>query len=93
MKRAFRIGMVCGFIAGVIVSLTMDIAFRDALGGSWADAVSHDLSALLGRPVSSGSFVVILGVVILIGIVGVIGAIIGGVVGVFLYRLFSLLKN
>lgn len=93
MKKAFRIGMVGGFLVGVIVALTMDIAFKDALGGSWADAVSHDLSALLGKPVSKGSFVVILGVVILIGFVGVIGAFIGGVVGVFLYKLFSLLRN
>lgn len=93
MKRAFRIGLAGGFIAGAIVALTMDIAFKDALGGSWADAVSHDLSALFGRPVSPGSFIVIIGVVLLIGIVGLFGAFIGGIVGVFLYRLFSLLRN
>ncbi len=93
MKRAFRIGLAGGFIVGVIVALTMDIAFKDALGGGWADAVSHDLTALLGRPVSPGSFIVIIGAVLLIGIVGLFGAFIGGAVGVFLYRLFSLLRN
>lgn len=93
MKGAFRIGLVGGFIAGVIVALTMDIVFKDALGGSWADAVSHDLSLLLEKPVSKSSFVVILGVVILIGFIGVIGAFMGAVVGVLLYKLFSLLRN
>lgn len=93
MKKAFRIGLIIGFIVGVIVAITMDIAFKDALGGSWADAVSHDLSALLGKPVSTSSFVVILGVVLLVGFVGVIGACIGGVVGIFFYKLFGFLKS
>ncbi|MCX7794736.1 MAG: hypothetical protein N2257_10110 [Thermodesulfovibrionales bacterium] len=93
MKRTFKIGMIAGFFVGVVVSLSMDIVFKDALGGSWADAVSHDLSLLFGRPLSPNSFIVIMGVFIVIGLVGLIGAFIGGVVGVFLYRLFSLLKN
>jgi len=93
LKKAFRIGLIGGFIAGVIVAIAMDMAFKDALGGSWADAVSHDLSIILKRPVPSSSFIVLLGVIFLVGIVGLFGALVGGVVALFLYKLFSLLKN
>lgn len=93
MKKAFRFGLIGGFIAGVLVAITMDFAFRDALGGSWADAVRHDLSLIFGRPLTNNSILVIAGVMLVVGLVGAFGALIGAVVGVFLYRLFSLLRN
>lgn len=93
MKRAFRVGLILGFISGILVGLTMDLLFKDSLGGTWSQAVSHDLTQILGRPVNPDSPLVILGVIFLIALIGIIGSFIGGVVGIFLYRLFTLLKT
>ncbi|HYA26988.1 MAG TPA: hypothetical protein VEE82_03230 [Thermodesulfovibrionales bacterium] len=93
MKRGFFIGAICGAILGVIISLSMDLVLGDALGGGWREAVAHDLGALFGTTFGNNSFVVLTGVVAVIGFIAAFGAFVGGIFGVMITRLFSFLTK
>lgn len=93
MKKGFYIGSLCGGVLGVIIALSMDLVLGGALGSGWREAVAHDLGALTGTTFGINSVVVLLGVVILVGIIGVFGALVGGIFGVMLARLFSFLTK
>lgn len=91
MKRGFFIGAFCGGILGIIISLSMDLVLGGALGGGWREAVAHDIGALFGRTFDQNSFVVLLGVFVVIGFIAAFGALVGGMFGVMVARLFSFL--
>jgi len=85
----------------IIVCFFLDIAFRDSLGGTWLDAVAHDLSLLLKRDVSKGSLLVIavvslifMAVVSLIFMgLGLLGGLMGGMAGVIISKFFESLDD
>ncbi len=93
MKKGFFIGAICGGVLGIIICLSMDLVLGGALGGGWREAVAHDLGAVFGRRFDNNSFVVLLGVVIVIGFVAGFGALVGGMFGVMVTRLFSFLTK
>ena len=93
MKRGFYIGVICGGILGIVIALSMDLILGGALGSGWREAVAHDLTALTGTPFSENSFLVIIGVVVVVGFIAAFGAFIGGVFGVMMARLFSFLTR
>ncbi len=93
MKKGFFIGAACGAVLGVIISLSMDLVLGDALGGGWREAVAHDLGALFGTAFGNNSFIVLLGVVTIVGFIAAFGALVGGIFGVMLARLFSFLTK
>lgn len=75
------------------ISLSMDLILGNALGGGWREAVAHDLGALFGTTFGMNSFAVLLGVAVVIGFIAAFGALIGGVFGVMIARLFSFLTK
>lgn len=91
MKKGFFIGAVCGGVLGIIICLSMDLVLGGALGGGWREAVAHDLGAIFGSTFDQNSFVVLLGVFVVIGFVAAFGAVVGGVFGVMVTRLLSFL--
>ena len=93
MKKGFYIGSLCGGILGVIIALSMDLVLGGALGSGWREAVAHDLEALTGKTFGINSVVVLLGVALVVGFIGAFGALVGGIFGVMLARLFSFLTK
>jgi hypothetical protein len=93
VKKGFYIGSLCGGILGVIIALSMDLVLGGALGSGWREAVAHDLGALTGKTFGINSVVVLVGVAIVVGIIGAFGALVGGIFGVMLARLFSFLTK
>ena len=93
MKKGLYIGSLCGGILGVIIALSMDLVLGGALGSGWREAVVHDLGALTGKTFGINSAVVLLGVAIVVGIISLFGALVGGIFGVMLARLFSFLTK
>lgn len=94
MKRAFYIGVILGGILGVAVALSMDLILGKSLGGGWSEAVANDLNRLFKTDLSPNNFIVIIGVIIVVGIIGAFGAFIGGIFSVMIARLFqALTKN
>lgn len=93
MKKGFYIGAACGALLGIVIALSMDMFLGSALGGGWRQAVAHDLGALTGKTFGLNSFMVIAGVVIVIGFIGGFGAVVGGIFGVMVARLFSFLTG
>lgn len=91
MKKGFYIGCIFGGLLGLAIAIGMDFMLGNALGGTWSDAVAHDLSALTGRTLDKTSFIVISGVIIIVGFIGVLGAAVGGIFGVIMARLISFL--
>jgi hypothetical protein len=91
LKRGLYIGCILGAFAGLAIAVGMDVILGDALGGTWRDAVAHDLAAMLGRAVDKSSFMVIAGVLLVIGFIVFFGAAVGGIFGVIMARLFSFL--
>jgi hypothetical protein len=93
VKKGFYIGSLCGGILGVIIALSMDLVLGGALGSGWREAVAHDLEALTGKTFGINSVVVLLGVALVVGLIGAFGALVGGIFGVMLARLFSFLTK
>lgn len=93
MKRAFYVGTVLGGLFGIIIALSMDLILGNTLGGGWSDAVAKDLNRLFNANFSNTSIIVIIGVIISIGIIGVIGAFIGGIFGIMIARIFLALTK
>ncbi len=93
MKKGFFIGALCGGVLGIIICLSMDAVLGGALGGGWREAVAHDLGAIFGSTFDQNSFIVLLGVVVVIGFVASFGALVGGIFGVMVTRLFSFLTK
>jgi predicted PurR-regulated permease PerM len=71
----------------------MDLGLGGALGSGWREAVAHDLEALTGKTFGINSVVVLLGVALVVGLIGAFGALVGGIFGVMLARLFSFLTK
>ncbi|MBT9537172.1 MAG: hypothetical protein AAB283_05620 [Planctomycetota bacterium] len=93
MKKAFSIGIVGGGILGIVVALSMDLLLGKSLGGGWSEAVANDLNSLFKTNLSSDSFIVIIGVIIVVGIIGAFGAFIGGIFSVMLAGFFKALTK
>jgi hypothetical protein len=93
LKRGFYIGSLFGGLLGVVIALSMDLLLGGSLGGGWREAVAHDLKALTGITFGMNSLVVLLGVVAAVGFIGAFGALIGGIFGVMVARLFGFLTK
>jgi|SRR5208282_6665496 len=93
MKKAFCIGATAGGLLGVIISLSMDWLLGNAIGGSWCEAVAHDLNYFFNTHLSENHVLVILGVFIVIGIIVAFGALLGGALGALINRLFGMLTQ
>ncbi len=93
MKKAFYIGVIIGGISGITVALSMDLLLGSTLGGGWGVAVANDLNRLFNANFSPDDFIVIIGIIVVVGIIGAFGAFIGGFFGVIIGRLFSMLAK
>ncbi|MFZ6006534.1 MAG: hypothetical protein ACOYU2_02620 [Nitrospirota bacterium] len=93
MRRAFYIGVIFGGILGIAVALSMDLLLGKSLGGGWGEAVANDLNRMFNAHLSPHSFIVITGVIIVVGIIGAFGSFIGGIFSVMIARLFQVLTK
>jgi hypothetical protein len=93
VKKAFYIGLIFGGILGVAVALSMDILLGQSLGGGWREAVANDLNNLFGANLSQNSFIVITGVIVVVGIIGAFGALIGGICFVMIAHFFAMMTK
>ncbi|MBI1811942.1 MAG: hypothetical protein HY035_01975 [Nitrospirae bacterium] len=93
MKKTFHIGIIGGGILGIAVALSMDLLLGKSLGGGWSEAVANDMNSLFKTNLSPGSFIVIIGVIIVVGIIGAFGAFIGGIFSVMLAGFFKALTK
>ncbi len=93
MKKAFYAGAVAGGILGLTVALSMDLMFGQSFGGGWSEAVANDLNRMFKANLSPSNFIVIIGVIIVVGIIGAFGSFIGGIFSVMIARLFQVLTK
>jgi hypothetical protein len=93
MRKAFYIGAAAGGLLGIIISLSMDLLLGNTVGAGWSEAVAHDLNNLFGSHLSQGNVIVILGVTVIIGIIALFGAFVGGVFSLMISRIFVMLTK
>ncbi len=93
LKRVLVIGSIVGGLLSVTISLLMDYLFADALQGTWRDAIANDLNRLFSINASPDSIIVyILFGIILLVLFG-IGAILGSLFSLLIYRFFKFLEG
>ncbi|MHB8877936.1 MAG: hypothetical protein ACYC8T_29935 [Myxococcaceae bacterium] len=93
MKTGFLIGCAAGAVLGVAVGLAMDLLLGGGAGGSWSAAVSRDLERATGASYPPGSLAVAAGVVGVIVLLGLGGALVGGAAGALVGRFVAFLDK
>jgi hypothetical protein len=82
-----------GAVTGLAVSLSIDFMVGDSLGGGWYESVKHDINLWFGPGWAGKVWVIYLCIVILIGGIGIVGALIGAVFGAIAGKFFSLMSK
>lgn len=93
MKKVFYIGLAVGGILGIVIALSMDIVIGKSLGGGWSEAVANDINKLFHANLPQNHIVVMVGVLVVLGIIGVFGALIGGISFITVARLIMSLAK
>jgi hypothetical protein len=92
-KKILLAGAIVGGIISVAVSLLMDTIYADSLQGTWRDAIAKDLNTFLSLGVSSGSIIVNIVFIFVLGLLAAFGALLGFIFSFFLYKFFGFLSS
>ena len=92
-KKILLAGAIVGGVISVAVSLLMDTIYADSLQGTWRDAIAKDLNTFLSLGVSSGSIIVNIVFIFVLGLLAAFGALLGFIFSFFLYKFFSFLSS
>jgi hypothetical protein len=71
----------------------MDTIYADSLQGTWRDAIAKDLNTFLSLGVSSGSIIVNIVFIFVLGLLAAFGALLGFIFSFFLYKFFGFLSS
>ena len=93
VKSSIIAGCIFGAVTGLAVSLSIDFMVGDSLGGGWYESVKHDINLWFGPGWAGKDWAIYLCIVILIGGIGIIGALIGSVFGAIAGKFFSLMSK
>ena len=88
-KRFLIAGAIAGGLLALVVSLLMDTLFQGTPQGTWRDAIAKDLNTFFHLGVSSGSFIVTIVFIFVMGILSAFGAFMGFIFSFILYRFFQ----
>ncbi len=92
LRRFLILGGLIGGILSVAIALLMDVLFSDALQGTWTTSISHDLNRCFHLNTTPKSFIVYIVFILILGILFIIGALLGALFSVILYRFFQMLS-
>jgi hypothetical protein len=92
-KKILFAGAIVGGIVSLAISLLMDTIYADSLQGTWRDAIAKDLNTFFSLGVSSGSIVVNILFIFVLGILSSFGAFMGFIFSFFLYKFFGFLSS
>jgi len=82
VKITLLVGCIFGAILGIAMALSLDFMMSgESLGGGWYEAVQHDVGSWFGEEYAAQKWVVYAGVVAVIALIGIIGALFGTVAG------------
>jgi len=92
-KKILLAGAIVGGVISVAVSLLMDTIYADSLQGTWRDAIAKDLNTFLSLGVSSGSIIVNIVFIFVLGLLAAFGALLGFIFSFSLYKFFGFLSS
>jgi|Deesub1362A_J573_1020465.scaffolds.fasta_scaffold48547_1 hypothetical protein len=87
------IGALIGGLISIVITFLMDFLFADALQGTWRGAISHDLNRCLSINTTPDSFLVYIVFGIILIILFLIGALMGSLFSLIIYRFFQFLGS
>lgn len=93
VKVSIFSGMILGAVLGITVSLLLDFMTGGALGGGWYEAVRHDMGSLLGSQWTEKQWLIYSGIVIVIAIISILGAMIGALFGFIVGKILSIMTS
>lgn len=91
LRRFLFAGMILGACLSIGISLLLDPLYAGPLGGTWRDAIVHDLNAFLSVSVSKDSLLVTLLFLLILSVLGLFGAFMGLIFTFFVYKFFSVI--
>lgn len=86
-------GGLFGAVVGLVSSLSIDFMMGDDFGLGWYESVRHDITLWFGPGWGATNWFIYLCIVMLIGCIGIIGAMIGALFGALVGKFFSLLSR
>ncbi len=91
LERFLILGGLIGGGLSVVIALLMDLLFSEELHGTWTTSISYDLNRFFHLNTAPESFIVYIVFILILGILFSIGAILGAVFSLILYKFFQLL--
>ena len=82
VKMSLLVGCIFGAILGIAMALSLDFMMGGgSFSGGWYEAVQHDVGSWFGEEYARNTWVVYTGVVAVIALIGIIGALFGTIAG------------
>jgi hypothetical protein len=92
-KRLVIGGAIVGAVLTLVFSLLMDVLYSDVLQGTWRDAIVHDLERFFSISLAPSSPAVYLLLVVILLFLSGIGAVIGIIFALILFKFLSFLGS
>jgi len=93
LKTVLLVGASIGAILSVTFTVLMDALYADSLGGTWRDAIVHDMHSMFSVTYAPDSFVVTVLYILIILLLALFGALMGALFTTFAYKFLSLLTR
>jgi len=93
VKISLISGSIFGAVLGITVSLMLDFMTGNSLGGGWYESVRHDVSLILGSQWAGRQWFIYSGIVIVIAMISIIGALIGAFFGLIVGKVLGLMTR
>ncbi|MDA8168589.1 MAG: hypothetical protein M0Z59_02690 [Nitrospiraceae bacterium] len=93
LKGFLIAGAAAGAVLGVGIALSMDFLYAGAMGGSWRQSIVRDLNTFLSIHVGENSLLVLVIFLLILGVLGMFGAVLGLIFSFFVYKFFDMLVS
>jgi hypothetical protein len=93
VKVSLISGAIFGAIVGLTVSLMLDLMTGGAVGGGWYESVRHDIGQMFGAQWAERQWLIYSGIVIVITMISVTGALIGAFFGAIVGKILSFMTR
>jgi hypothetical protein len=93
VKVSLISGCIFGAVLGITISLMLDFMAGNSLGGGWYESVRHDIGLLFGAQWAERQWFIYSGIVIVIAMISIIGALIGAFFGLIVGKVLGLMTR
>lgn len=93
LRRLLLAGALTGAAMGIALAIFMDTLYADSLGGTWLDAIKHDLDMVFSADFNRQGMAVKAVFGLVLSVLALFGAAMGYVFSFIIYKFFGLLRG